>query len=73
MTFETFERAWTRLRRPRWERLRANGLVWATTYDAAKPATVAHVEVRCRARTFESVSLALTDASAPSTAGRRPG
>ncbi|WP_276204817.1 hypothetical protein [Streptomyces hirsutus] len=42
-----------RLRRPRWERLRANGLAWATTYDAAKPATVAHVEVRCRARTAD--------------------
>ncbi|MFF9217191.1 hypothetical protein [Streptomyces viridosporus] len=57
-TFETFERAWTRLRRPHWERLRANGLAWVTAYDAydaAKSATVAYAEVRCRARTLASV------------------
>ncbi len=52
-TFETFERAWTRLRQPHWERLRANGLAWGTAYDAAKSATVAYAEVRCRARTLD--------------------
>ncbi|MFF7456554.1 Lrp/AsnC family transcriptional regulator [Kitasatospora sp. NPDC008115] len=43
----------------RWERLRANGLAWVTAYDAAKSATVAYVEVRCRPRALESVSRAL--------------
>ncbi|WP_320776114.1 hypothetical protein [Streptomyces sp. CRN 30] len=53
--------------------MRANGLAWAAAYDAAESPTVTYVEVRCRARPLESVGLALTDASAPSTAGRRPG
>ncbi|MEU9998364.1 Lrp/AsnC family transcriptional regulator [Streptomyces sp. NPDC050848] len=43
----------------RWERLRTNGLAWVTAYDAAKSATVAYVEVRCRPRALESVSIAL--------------
>jgi len=43
----------------RWERLRVNGLAWVTAYDAAKSATVAYVEVRCRPRALESVSAAL--------------
>jgi hypothetical protein len=33
-TSETFERRWTRLLRPHWERLRANGLARVTAYDA---------------------------------------
>ncbi|MEU9060257.1 hypothetical protein AB0D13_15745 [Streptomyces sp. NPDC048430] len=41
------------------ERLRVIGLAWYTAYDAAKSATAAYGEVRCRARTLESVSLAL--------------
>ncbi|GGY16177.1 Lrp/AsnC family transcriptional regulator [Streptomyces tanashiensis] len=45
----------------RWERLRANGLAWVTAYDAAKSATVAYVEVRCRPRSLEAVSHALAD------------
>ncbi|MEV5200585.1 Lrp/AsnC family transcriptional regulator [Streptomyces sp. NPDC053720] len=45
----------------RWERLCANGLAWVTAYDAAKSATVAYVEVRCRPRALESVSIALAD------------
>ncbi|MGY0070254.1 hypothetical protein ACWZEH_26415 [Streptomyces sp. QTS137] len=72
-TFESFEWEWARLRRPHRERLSANGPTRVTAYDAANSATVVYVEVRCRARTLESVSLALTDASALSTAGLRPG
>ncbi|MGA5196555.1 Lrp/AsnC family transcriptional regulator [Streptomyces exfoliatus] len=45
----------------RWERLRTNGLAWVTAYDAAKSATVAYVEVRCRPRALESVGSALAD------------
>ncbi|GAA0451690.1 hypothetical protein GCM10010361_14720 [Streptomyces olivaceiscleroticus] len=73
-TFETFGTG-TRLRdrgSSRWARQRANGLK-VTAYDVAKSATVVYVEVRCRARTRKFVSLVLTDASAPSTAGRRSG
>ncbi|MFF8381461.1 Lrp/AsnC family transcriptional regulator [Streptomyces sp. NPDC015661] len=44
----------------RFERLRAEGLAWVTAYDAAKTATVAYVEVRCRPRAFERVSAAVT-------------
>ncbi|MFH8259256.1 Lrp/AsnC family transcriptional regulator [Streptomyces roseolus] len=43
----------------RWERLRANGLAWVTAYSAPKWVTVAYVEVRCRPRALETVSLAL--------------
>ncbi|MEU7070162.1 Lrp/AsnC family transcriptional regulator [Streptomyces narbonensis] len=44
----------------RFERLRAGGLAWVTAYDAAKTATVAYVEVRCRPRAFDRVSAAVT-------------
>ncbi|MCB8907449.1 MULTISPECIES: Lrp/AsnC family transcriptional regulator [unclassified Streptomyces] len=44
----------------RFERLRAEGLAWVTAYDAAKTATVAYVEVRCRPRAFDRVSAAVT-------------
>ncbi|WP_254705638.1 Lrp/AsnC family transcriptional regulator [Streptomyces vilmorinianum] len=44
----------------RWERLRAAGLAWITAYDAARTATVAYVEVRCRPRSLEAVSTAVT-------------
>ncbi|MCX5393988.1 Lrp/AsnC family transcriptional regulator [Streptomyces sp. NPDC006482] len=44
----------------RFERLRAGGLAWVTAYDAAKTATVAYVEVRCRPRAFGRVSAAVT-------------
>ncbi|MFD4374843.1 Lrp/AsnC family transcriptional regulator [Streptomyces sp. NPDC058486] len=44
----------------RWERLRSEGLAWVTAYEPPRHATVAYVEVRCRARQFESVSQALT-------------
>ncbi|MFF0477753.1 Lrp/AsnC family transcriptional regulator [Streptomyces sp. NPDC004284] len=44
----------------RWERLRASGLAWVTAYDAAKSATVAYVDVRCRPRSLEAVTEALT-------------
>lgn len=44
----------------RFERLRAEGLAWITAYDAAKTATVAYVEVRCRPRAFDRVSAAVT-------------
>ncbi|MFF6896679.1 Lrp/AsnC family transcriptional regulator [Streptomyces hydrogenans] len=43
----------------RWERLRANGLAWVTAYSAPRSVTVAYVEVRCRPRALEAVSLAL--------------
>ncbi|WP_078868317.1 Lrp/AsnC family transcriptional regulator [Streptomyces sp. NRRL F-5727] len=43
----------------RWERLRVNGLAWVTAYGAPKWITVAYVEVRCRPRALEAVSLAL--------------
>ncbi|WP_406063529.1 Lrp/AsnC family transcriptional regulator [Streptomyces sp. NBC_01077] len=43
----------------RFERLRAEGLAWVTAYDAAKTATVAYVEVRCRPRAFDRVSAAV--------------
>ncbi|MEU5951136.1 AsnC family transcriptional regulator [Streptomyces sp. NPDC047525] len=45
----------------RWERLHASRLAWITAYDAAKSATVAYVEVRCRPRRVESVSAALSE------------
>lgn len=41
-----------------WERLRAAGLAWITAHDAAKQATVAFVEVRCRPGSLASVSSA---------------
>jgi hypothetical protein len=41
-----------------WERLRAAGLSWITAHDAAKTATVAFVEVRCRPGSLASVSAA---------------
>ncbi|MFJ5832803.1 Lrp/AsnC family transcriptional regulator [Streptomyces sp. NPDC093089] len=44
----------------RFERLRAEGLAWVTAYDAAKTATVAYVEVRCRPRAFDRVSAEVT-------------
>ncbi|AJF69002.1 Lrp/AsnC family transcriptional regulator [Streptomyces vietnamensis] len=44
----------------RWERLRASGLAWITAYDAAKSTTVAYVDVRCRPRSLEAVTTALT-------------
>ncbi|MFF2959359.1 Lrp/AsnC family transcriptional regulator [Streptomyces sp. NPDC057963] len=45
----------------RWERLRAHRLAWVTAYDAPKSATVAYVEVRCRPRSLEAVSAALSE------------
>ncbi|MGH1554142.1 Lrp/AsnC family transcriptional regulator [Streptomyces sp. L7] len=39
-----------------WERLRGSGLAWITAHDAAKTATVAYVEVRCRPGYLASVS-----------------
>lgn len=45
----------------RWERLRRDGLAWITAYDAAKSATVAYVEVRCRPRDLEAISIRLAD------------
>ncbi|MFE7559192.1 Lrp/AsnC family transcriptional regulator [Kitasatospora sp. NPDC057500] len=44
----------------RWERLRAGGLAWVTAYDAAKSTTVGYVEVRCRPRSLEAVTTAVT-------------
>ena len=41
-----------------WERLRAAGLAWITAHDAARTATVAFVEVRCRPGSLASVSAA---------------
>ena len=41
-----------------WERLRTAGLAWITAHDAARTATVAFVEVRCRPGSLASVSAA---------------
>ncbi|MFD8814650.1 Lrp/AsnC family transcriptional regulator [Streptomyces sp. NPDC059627] len=43
----------------RWERLRAAGLAWITAHDAARTATIAYVEVRCRPGSLPSVSAAV--------------
>lgn len=71
-TFETFEWAWTRLRRPppgTTARERP-GLGHRMRRGEIRDRRLRRG--RCRARALESVSLALTDASTPSTAGRRP-